>query len=238
MSNAETAKYLGIPEETVKNILLGEAYELPLRKKIELLYALDVPVSVSFNKDKNWQRSGMGDIQKDDCEEALKFYTRLIAQSPNDSSAYFQRARTHADLRQYEQAIKDYTKALELKPENTAALNNLEGIYLTTGRFDKALQNNDELLRREPKDWATYSMRGLILSEMGKLDEALIALNKAVDMAPQRPGPLWNRALVLEDMHKYKEAAADLSKILEKDPTYSAASEKLAMLTRKISQKN
>ncbi len=236
MSNTETAKYLGVPEETVKEILRGKASGLPLQKKIELLYALDVPVSVSFNKDKNWQRSGMGDVQKEDCEEALKFYTRLIAQTPDDSSAYFQRAQTHSDLRQYEQAVKDYTKALELKPDLNSALNNREGIYMTTGRFDKALQDNDELLRREPGDWGNYSMRGIILQQLGKLDEALVALNKAVEMAPQRPGPLWNRASVLEDMHKYKEAVADLSTILEKDPTYSAARDKLGSLTKKISR--
>lgn len=235
MSNTETAKYLGIPEETVKEILRGKASELPLQKKIELLYALDVPVSVSFNKDKNWQRSGMGDVQKEDCEEALKFYTRLIAQTPDDSSAYFQRAQTHSDLRQYEQAVKDYTKALELKPDLNPALNNREGIYMTTGRFDKALQDNDELLRREPGDWGNYSMRGIILQQLGKLDEALVALNKAVEMAPQRPGPLWNRASVLEEKHKYKEAVADLSSILEKDPTSSAARDKIGELTKKIS---
>lgn len=234
MSKSETAKVLGTTEETVEKIMHGNSSAVPLEKKIQMLFALDVPVSVNFNQNKNWQRSGSGEITMEDYGEAVKYYTRLIALSPNNAGAYFGRAEAESELKNYEQAIKDYTQSYKLDPSFTSAINNRENVFLTLGRYEDALKDNDELIRLEPSDWSNYSMRGIILHSLGKLDEALKNLNKAVEMAPQRPGPLCNRASLLEEMHRDKEAIRDYSRILEVDPTYSYAREKLDQLTNKI----
>lgn len=234
MSKSETAKVLGTTEETIEKIMQGNSSAVPLEKKIQMLFALDVPVSVNFNQNKNWQRSGSGEITKEDYGEAVKYYTRLIALSPNDAGAYFGRAKAESELKNYEQAIKDYSQSYKLDQSFTSAINNRENVFLTLGRYEDALKDNDELIRLEPSDWSNYSMRGIILHSLGKLDEALKNLNKAVEMAPQRPGPLCNRASLLEEMHRDKEAIRDYSRILEVDPTYSYAREKLDQLTNKI----
>lgn len=63
--------------------------------------------------------------------EAVFYYTRAIAENPDDAILYYKRARTYLFSNQYEAYNRDIQKALELDPQLAGKLPDRE---LTDGR--------------------------------------------------------------------------------------------------------
>jgi serine/threonine protein kinase/lipoprotein NlpI len=70
-------------------------------------------------------------------DDALGFYTDLIASNPNNSQVYYERGDLYRRIGKVEQARDDYRKAIACDPDNAEALGEL-GIYLTNeGKKDE-----------------------------------------------------------------------------------------------------
>jgi tetratricopeptide (TPR) repeat protein len=61
-------------------------------------------------------------------EDALAFYTDLIASNPRHSQAYLERGSLYQSMGKAEQACADYKKAIECDPENGEAFGQLGSI--------------------------------------------------------------------------------------------------------------
>ncbi|HEY8365965.1 MAG TPA: hypothetical protein VIL57_02360, partial [Bacteroidia bacterium] len=64
----------------------------------------------------NLELSGLEKYNKDDYKGAIADYDKHIAQFPNDTSAYFNRARAKGMLGDFNGSLQDNTKTLELDP--------------------------------------------------------------------------------------------------------------------------
>jgi serine/threonine protein kinase/Tfp pilus assembly protein PilF len=128
-------------------------------------------------------------------DEALAFYTDLIASNPRHSQAYLERGLLHERMGKAEQARDDYQKALECDPDDADAFRALG--WLFAGDLGHQLQGNrDEIV--------------------------LPLLRRALELQPTHPRAYWVMAYHYVLTKRPKEAAAAWRKAAELVPIGSA----------------
>jgi serine/threonine protein kinase/Flp pilus assembly protein TadD len=124
-------------------------------------------------------------------DEALAFYTDLIASNPRHSQAYLERGELYERMGKAEPARDDYQKAIECDPYNADALAALG--WLFAGDFGRQLRwDRDEivfpLLRRavelQPTNPRAYSVFAVHYLLTGRPKEAAAASRKAAELVP------------------------------------------------------
>ncbi len=84
-------------------------------------------------------REGYAASMAREWEDAIKWYTKAVEQSPKLAEAYFQRAIVFEMTDRPDRAIADYRKTLELKPDYYLAMEYLAKVYEKQGDYAKAL---------------------------------------------------------------------------------------------------
>jgi serine/threonine protein kinase/Tfp pilus assembly protein PilF len=124
-------------------------------------------------------------------DEALAFYTDLIASNPRNSQAYLERGELYERMGKAKPARDDYQKAIECDPDNAEALGALGGLF--AGDLGHQLQGNKDeivlpLLRRalelqptNPKFY--YALAGHYFLS-GRPKEEAAAWRKAAELFP------------------------------------------------------
>jgi tetratricopeptide (TPR) repeat protein len=101
-------------------------------------------------------------------DDAVAFYTDLIASNPNNSQVYYERGELYRRIGKTEQSRDDYRKAVECDPDNAEALGELGLCLMNLGEKDEIvlpyLQRAQELspTSRRSYLWLTwfYEARG------------------------------------------------------------------------------
>jgi tetratricopeptide (TPR) repeat protein len=231
-TQTKTAEFLGVSQPRISDIMRGQYQKFTLDALVEMLYALDKPVTVVV-EDKKWGLSTSTPVSNKEIEDAVAYYTKAIQLDPKNWSAYFRRADAYRNLQQYELAIGDYTRCIELDPSRPGPRSQRAMTYAEAKQYKAAIHDLDDLERLFP-EYNVYQNRGIIYATMGEYDKALADDTKAVNMDPQRPGPWWNRACLYEKLGKFKEAISDYESTLKADPTYKIAQEKIDELKKKL----
>ncbi len=232
-SEEEAARYLAVQPLVISNLLRGIPQDLSMEKEIQLLFALDKPISISFAENKDWERSPSAHMAPEDAKDLIDYNTRLLSYDQKNTHAYMERARAYEGVDQKELALNDYSKILEIDPDHEGALNNRALVYRDLGKYTEALHDVNVLMRRYPQN-NNSSNRGLIYYKLGQYKNAIADFTKAIELEPQRPGPYVNRAMTYEKMGKYKDALEDYRRTLKADSTYNYAKRKIEELSRKI----
>jgi tetratricopeptide (TPR) repeat protein len=234
-TQAETASHLGVRQPRISNLVRGKIHEFSLDSLVEMLFALDQPVTLTLEDPKTWARSRTMPKESDHPEalENLAYYTRAIANDPSNARSYSRRATAYWHLRQYDRAIADCTRWSELDPRAPGALANRSCILRDAGQLNAALEDCDEILRRFP-DYNIYQNRSLIYESLGDFERALEDMNRAVERSPERPGPWTNRAALHEKLGRLEDALSDYEQALEVDPTSHPSRQAAARLREKL----
>lgn len=232
-TQTQAAKFLGVSQPRISDIMQGHSQKFTLDALIEMLFALDKPVQVVI-ADNKWGLSNPTPVADKEKEDAIEYFSKVIKLDPKDSSAYAKRANAYRELKKFDLAIGDYTRCIELDPDSPGPRNQRALAYEEAGQYKAALQEYDDMLRLFPEE-NSYQNRALLYQTLGEYDKALADASKAIEMDPQRPGPWVNRAFMYERMGKIKEAISDYENTLKADPTYKRAKVKLDELRAKQS---
>jgi serine/threonine protein kinase/Tfp pilus assembly protein PilF len=164
-------------------------------------------------------------------DEALAFYSDLIASNPRNSQVYLERGNLCVRMGKAEPARDDYQKAIECDPENAEALGALG--WLFAGDLGHQLQRNwDEIalayLRRALELQPTNPLANLRIAQfyqnIERLNEAAAAYRRTAELAP--PGSaeayryLADACLVVGDSQAARE---NFEKVLSLDPSNAVA---------------
>jgi Flp pilus assembly protein TadD len=90
-------------------------------------------------------------FQSQDLQLRIKGCSEIIQRSPNDATAYHNRAAAYGLAGDDERAIADYTKTIEIKPDNATAYANRGRAYTSKGDQAHAAADEakaSELMRR------------------------------------------------------------------------------------------
>lgn len=164
--------------------------------------------------------TGIAFLNHGDYKRAVEFLTKFIAENPNHSEAYENRAIAYYHLNEEEKSIEDLNKALEIDPQNENALINRGLHYFEKKNYNKALDdylaaneiyNSLETLKNITE---TYLQKGDYDSAKSFCKELLYA----------SPGDKW-AFRTYADIHAmtsdYKVAIEYYNKILKHEPANS-----------------
>ena len=93
-------------------------------------------------------------------QEALTHWDNLIKKYPQEASAYYNSAITHARLGHVELAEQRYKEALKHNPNMAEALDGLSSTLIGQGKVQEALPYIEQSLKINPENSNAYRMRG------------------------------------------------------------------------------
>jgi tetratricopeptide (TPR) repeat protein len=118
-------------------------------------------------------RKGYEHYKDNRLEEALQELGLAIETHPENSEAYFWRARTFIRLEQYDDAIADLKTVVNLKPSYSPAYDNLGWLFMRRNDYDESLSNLNKSIELKPDNgWAHY-MRARVFFNRGDFQKAV-----------------------------------------------------------------
>ena len=128
----------------------------------------------------------------------MEFYTSVIENEPNNSSAYNWRGMIRRELGDLDHAIADYDEALRIEPSHSFAFNNRGSLRLSQKDYDRAIADFDAAIRNNPGHALAHNNRGMARQAKKMYEEALADYDRAAEISPQYAVPLnesaWLRA--------------------------------------------
>ena len=150
-------------------------------------------------------------------KDSLTLWSEMIRYNPDNSLAFYNRAKAYEFEKEYDLARADYSKALTLNPTASVAYNNRGVIFLRQDRADDALQDFNTTIELDPAFAEAYSNRSLVYSRRQQYDSALADLNTALKFEPGLINAYGNRGLIYANMKQYDLAIENYDRALQID---------------------
>ena len=115
---------------------------------------------------------------------AKDFYTKVLAQMPNETSVRYARALVAEKLGELDLLESDLQTILKMEPSNAQVLNAL-GYTLAdrTDRYDEALKYIQRAIELEPDDAAVVDSMGWVYYRMGNYEQSIKHLRRANELS-------------------------------------------------------
>lgn len=117
--------------------------------------------------------------------DALRFYTRVLQQEPDDHTTYGWRADVHHAVGDDAAAIRDSEMATKLAPGWADMYFLRAQIFQKMDQPAKAFAEARAAMAASPENSYAYYQAAIIYSEGGKRDEAMKAINRAIEIQPR-----------------------------------------------------
>jgi tetratricopeptide (TPR) repeat protein len=129
--------------------------------------------------------------------------------SPEDATAYFNRATTRYDLRDPVGAIADYGQVLRIDPKDTIALNNRGVVWAERQQPKRAVNDFDQALALHPHQFSTRCNRGYLHLSLGNYAQAYGDFDAAIELNSQSSLAHFYRGQVRQRLGDHQGAVAD-----------------------------
>jgi tetratricopeptide (TPR) repeat protein len=150
--------------------------------------------------------------------EALVFFNRLIAGSPDNLVYRHRHARILYDLGDFDKAVAEWKRLVERYPNEVKALEYLADDAVSRESWDEALHYTRELSGRRPLDDAGWSRLVTIYFRLKAYPQAAQAAERAVALNPANQAALFQKAEILETMHDFDGAEKVYHELLQRNP--------------------
>jgi tetratricopeptide (TPR) repeat protein/V8-like Glu-specific endopeptidase len=165
--------------------------------------------------------------------QAIKLFTQAIRLNPRYKIAYFLRAVTYAQLREYRLAISDYNQVINLDPQNATGYSH-RGLFKDEKLNDPngALADYNQAISLNPQDALAYYNRGnLKARKFNAPNSALADYNQAISLNPQLTLAYINRGNLKDDkLNDPNGALADYNQAISLNPQDALAYYNRALL--------
>lgn len=195
---AERAKPSSLPLSIAFYIGRGDAH-LRLEERSDALADYDTALAMGLTVDDEAHVHQMrGYIRTDQGEEiqAVAEFTRLIELKPDFADAYWLRAVSYENLKDYASALADYDRLSKLRPDDWTGWSQTcwGHAYWNSGLSD-GLRACDTALRLNPGEPNTLDGRGFINIRLGRFADAIADYDAALRQEAQLPGALFLRGV-------------------------------------------
>jgi Mlc titration factor MtfA (ptsG expression regulator)/Flp pilus assembly protein TadD len=160
---------------------------------------------------------GMEHLRLGNAEEAVRVFSRLIAEDPHDEEALAQRAVASFQLGDYAAARADCDAALEIDPTDVDALCIRGEIWLDEGDPQRAMADLNAAVAGSPRDAEARLSRARAWTALGKPKKAVADLSDAIRHDPYLAEAYFARGQAYRTLGRTKAAEQDLmrAKLLE-----------------------
>lgn len=158
-------------------------------------------------------------IANQDYQNAIRAYTELLVEYPNDPEACFRLAELLRGESRHEEALDFLHRANAIDSEDPKIYNLLSHVSSEMGRHDEAILMAEHYRALAPDDANAYDSLGLAYYMAGQYERALDAYGKALEFKPDFTIVQLHRALVYAAMGRVRDGVRE--SLLEAD--HSAA---------------
>ena len=123
-------------------------------------------------------------IANQDYQRAIRRYTELLNEYPNDLEAYNRIAVLLRGESRHEEALRYLHREAAMNPEDPQVYNRLSEVYSEMGRHDEAIAAAQRYIAVAPDDANAYDSLGLAYYMAGQYDRALQAYSRALAVNP------------------------------------------------------
>ena len=152
---------------------------------------------------------------------------RGMAANPRDLQVLERTAELWRRLERPDKAIALYERELPLAPSDALVRVRLGELYRDAGNPSRAIALLQEAVRLDSKDASSWNALGMVLGGTGDLPGAVRAFGEATGRDPRDAQYAYNLGLALERQGNLVEASSWYEKALERNPSFTAARQKL-----------
>lgn len=170
------------------------------------------------NQPEVWRRLGLIAVNAGHHEEAVQFFSRAIALSPEKAVYYCDIGVAYRRMGQLERAVEYYRAGL-------ARQENFVGLHLNLGealsqlrRFNEAIAGYRRVLELTPDHAPTLCDLGVMLSHRGDWEDAVAHFRRAAALDPNLRPAANNLGWALTNLEQYTEAIAVLTAARDREP--------------------
>ena len=174
-----------------------------------------------------------------DYSDADKWFSQVVAETPNDADAWYLLGRTKYNESEFELAIAAFEHALTLHPKYLEAENNIGLAWKELnqrGKAEIAFKNAIDWQSDAPSDAQPFLNLGILLADAGENERALSYLIKARALAPKNPTVHEELGKVYVAMNRLADAQSELEEAIALAPDTSALHYKLGQILRREEQ--
>jgi tetratricopeptide (TPR) repeat protein len=163
-------------------------------------------------------------------QEALEYYTATIAQDPNYSEYYNERANVLLQMDRLEEAEADYLRAIELSPPYFEVFTNLGQCYRRRGAMQDAICQYSRALDLQPNHLLAMLGRAKAYEEAGDRDAAIEDYSAVIQLDPTLWEAFASRGVLLYEAGRLEESLADFDSAIELKPDIADLRENRAIV--------
>ena len=172
-----------------------------------------------------WLHRGIILAQKQNYEQAVIAYDRVLLMEPKESITLAYRCASLTELVQYELAMASCTEAVSGNGnwgDLSAAFAWLnQGKLLTRlGQYTEAIAAYDKAIAIDPNSAVTWAGQGYVLEKLRRYEEALTSYNRAVQIKADYTMALVGQCKMLNKTRQYEPAAAACDLAIQGDGTW------------------
>lgn len=177
--------------------------------------------------------TGVNYVQQENYSEAVRYFTRTLAESGEDTLTLYFRSLALFALEDIAPAFTDCARLVQLAPSCPAGRWHRGNWLAQAEQFESALSDLSQALQFHKNDEANncdlcqllslehirdeiYALRGKVLVELGKSEQALHDLSQAIYINPQNCEAFATRADANYAVGRYKEAIADCDEYIRR----------------------
>ncbi len=142
------------------------------------------------------------------------------------------------DAQQYEASVQAFEHVAALRPDYADAFTNMGIVEIAWERYDDAKANLAKALALLPGDPRALYYRALVERNAGQVDEAIADLQGVIDKYPRAKDALRELGFSYYQKHDYPAARDFYEKLQALDPDDLAAHYQLAILYRRLGEKD
>ena len=154
-----------------------------------------------------------------DFSNAIASYTKAIAEDPEYTKAYYNRANAKMNLKNYKGAIQDFSKVVVLDPEFAKAYLYMGYAYYKQKNYDQASEAYSHAIKVDPSMGQAYTNRAAIYMKAKNYKQAIADLDRALDLDDSDAMAFYNRGVCHSNLDQYYDAINDLTLAVDMDPT-------------------
>jgi tetratricopeptide (TPR) repeat protein len=119
-------------------------------------------------------------IEAEKLEMAIISWDEALAQNPQDSKLWYNKATALLNLSRWDEALASYDHAAKIDPLDYLVWSGLAYAYSNTGRIEEAFNCWEKVIQLKPDYFQAWSDRGYVLELLNRPTEAIASYQMAI----------------------------------------------------------
>ena len=160
-------------------------------------------------------------MEREQYEEALQHYQRVVELEPDNPAAWSDLADAHLKSGNFEEAEANYRRAISLEPDNPDLYYSLSTMFIEQSQNDKAIETLEEGLSKNPDSAMMNFSLAMLHIENNDYRQAELFVKQAEQLDPEFPGlkminEIINLGKQISTTPRLKQASSTVPKFSKK----------------------